>query len=154
MKNARYKVLFVCTGNICRSPTAEGVLRHRLAQEGLSDVVFTDSCGMHGYHQGEPPDPRSIATAAKRGYDLQPLRARKIVKKDFDDFDLLLAMDGGHFEELTEICPAHNLVKIRMFTDRDVPDPWYGPQKGFEHVLDLIESGVDALLADIRKELS
>lgn len=154
MKNARYKILFVCTGNICRSPTAEGVLRHRLAREGLAGTVFTDSCGMHGYHQGDPPDPRSIATAFKRGYDLQPLRARKIVKKDFENFDLLLAMDSGHFDELTDMTPAESRAEIRMFIDHDVPDPWYGPQKGFEHVLDLIESGVDVLIAEIGKKLS
>lgn len=154
MKNARMKLLFVCTGNICRSPTAEGVLRHKLAQAGLAEAVFVDSCGMHGYHQGDPPDPRSVATAFRRGYDLSPLRARKIVKKDFETFDLMLAMDQGHFDDLMEMCPAESHAQIRMFIRSDVPDPWYGPQKGFEHVLDLIESGADDLIAEIGKKLS
>lgn len=143
------RILFVCTGNICRSPTAEGVLRARAAARGL-DGLTVDSAGTHGYHVGEPPDRRSIEAAARRGYDLSGLRARRLRPSDYDDFDLLLAMDRGHLRILRDGCPSGEHSRLRLFLEHDVPDPYYGAAGGFEEVLDLIESGCDRLLAEIR----
>lgn len=145
------RILFVCTGNICRSPTAEGVLRARAAARGL-DGLKVDSAGTHGYHVGEPPDRRSIEAAARRGYDLSGLRARRLRPSDYDDFDLLLAMDRGHLRTLRDGSPSGEHSRLRLFLERDVPDPYYGAAGGFEEVLDLIESGCDRLLAEIRTE--
>ncbi len=158
IKNGVFKVLFVCTGNICRSPTAEGVFRHMVDAAGLTGAVETDSAGTHGYHIGEPPDPRSVAAAAARGFDLSTLRARKVARTDFHTFDLILAMDQGHFEQLTAQRPAAARAKVKLFLDyhptprktsTDVPDPYYGGRDGFEQVLDLVESASKALLDDI-----
>ncbi len=148
-------VLFVCTGNICRSPTADGVMRHRVAAAGLEGQVLVDSAGTHGYHIGEPPDPRTIQAARARGYDLSPLRARKLVVADFDRFDLILAMDRGHLEIMRRLAPAGSPAELALFTrfappphtDRDVPDPYYGGAQGFAEVLDMVEAGVAALMA-------
>jgi len=150
----RHKVLFVCTGNICRSPTAEGVARGLAQKHGLDHLFEFDSAGTHGYHVGDPPDPRSIAVAARRGYDLAPLRARRVTEFDFIRFDRLLAMDRGHLESLRRSCPPPHRGKLGMFLDfgqgfdaDEVPDPYYGDARGFEHVLDLVE---DAALSLIR----
>ncbi|MDG5497638.1 low molecular weight protein-tyrosine-phosphatase [Niveispirillum sp. BGYR6] len=142
-------ILFVCTGNICRSPTAEGVFRHLVDREGLSDRLSVDSAGTHAYHVGESPDHRSIAAAARRGYDLSDLRARVLVPADYDRFDLLLAMDRGHLEIMRRKQPPGSRARLALFmaeapaplTNRDVPDPYYGEGRHFGEVLDLVEAG-------------
>lgn len=151
------RVLFVCTGNICRSPTAEGVFRHLVAEHGLDGRIEVDSAGMYAYHVGEPPDERSQAAALRRGVDLSAQRARKVRPRDFDEFDLLLAMDRGHHAELMSIAPADAHGKVAMFLEfaphlgaADVPDPYYGGGAGFEQVLDLIEGAAAALLDHIK----
>jgi protein-tyrosine phosphatase len=140
------RILLVCTGNICRSPTAEGVLRARAAARGLGHLIHADSAGIHSYHAGEPPDPRTIRAAAARGYDLSPLRARVVTPRDFDRFDLLLGMDSGHVEALRRMAPRGLAAKVEPFDLEDVEDPYYGGPAGFERVLDQIERRVDVLL--------
>ncbi|MGE0152676.1 MAG: low molecular weight protein-tyrosine-phosphatase [Reyranellaceae bacterium] len=151
-------VLFVCTGNICRSPTAEGVLRHQAERAGLAERLAIDSAGTHGYHVGEPPDRRSIAAARRRGIDLSALRARQVARRDFAGFDYVLALDRGHFGLLQAACPPAHAAHLSLFLDHlgeaglhDVPDPYYGNAQGFEEVLDLIERGCAALLDHIRR---
>ncbi len=155
-----FAILFVCTGNICRSPTAHGVLLIRLEQAGLAGRVQVDSAGTHGYHTGEAPDERSQAHATRRGYDLSGLRARPVMAEDFERYDLILAMDGGHLELLTERCPPELRSRLQRFTvwcqqpaPRDVPDPYYGGAQGFEHVLDLVEDGCAGLLQHVQARL-
>jgi protein-tyrosine phosphatase len=155
-----YAVLFVCTGNICRSPTAHGVFLKQLQQTGLLGRVQVDSAGTHGYHAGEPPDERSQAHAARRGYDLSPLRARRFEDQDFARHDLILAMDHSHLTLLAERCPSELRHKLHAFTrwcrqhrTKDVPDPYYGDAQGFEQVLDLVEDGCTGLLAHVREQL-
>ena len=150
-------VLFVCTGNICRSPTAHGVFRHLVAEAGLADSVHTDSCGTHGYHVGDPPDPRALETAGRRGFDLTDLRARTLRRDDFDRFDLLLAMDGGHLHAMNAMAPTGSRGSTHLFLDvmsaggpTDVPDPYYSGQAAFEHALDLIEEASALWLDRIR----
>ena len=150
------RLLFVCTGNICRSPTAEGVFRHIAAQTGHADSIATDSVGLGGWHVGDPPDPRSIEAAARRGIDISDLRARQFIQADFADFELLLAMDRGHYTELARRAPADHADRVRMYMEAaapggdsepdapDVPDPYYGGPNGFEHTLDMIEEGARA----------
>lgn len=147
------RILFVCTGNICRSPTAEAVARHWAAKTGLDGEIEFDSAGTHGYHAGETPDARAQQTARSRGYDLARLRARAVERRDFEDFDLILAMDRGHLNWLRRECPAQHLHKLAMFLsyseiepDGDVPDPYYGGKDGFELVLNLCEDAVRGLL--------
>jgi len=154
------RILFVCTGNICRSPTAEGVFRHFIAAAGLSDRFHVDSAGTHGYHIGEPPDSRSVALARKHGYDLSALRARQFSAADYAAFDLLLAMDRGHLKIMRRLAPPQDAARARLFLSYvpecgidDVPDPYYGDERDFAQTLDLIERGSRALLdALIRPE--
>jgi protein-tyrosine phosphatase len=151
-----YRVLFVCMGNICRSPTAEGVFR-RLAAERAPDLPLEiDSAGTHGYHVGEPPDPRAVTAAALRGVDLRRLRARQVEDADFARFDLIVAMDRLNRETLRDRCPVEYRERIRLFMefagndqDDDVPDPYYGGPLGFEQVLDLAEEASEGLLEEI-----
>ncbi len=150
---AAVRLLFVCTGNICRSPTAEGVFRARAIEAGLEHRVRADSAGTHGYHVGEAPDPRSCATALRRGVDLSSLRGRKVTVQDFDRFDLLLAMDRGHLRALQALAPPGKADRAHLFLHfaprlglQDVPDPYYGGEEGFERVLDMIEAACDGLL--------
>ena len=157
---APVRVLFVCTGNICRSPTAEGVFQHLVNAENLHQYVLVDSAGTHGYHVGEQPDQRSVRVAAQRGYDLSGLRARQLAVSDFVEFDYLLAMDQGHRSILERGAPDEHRQKVSMFLDfsqkyggHEVPDPYYGGGQGFEFVLDMIEDGAAGLLADIKKKL-
>jgi protein-tyrosine phosphatase len=146
----------VCMGNICRSPTAEGVLRARAARvPGLALEV--DSAGTHAYHVGEPPDPRAIAHAARRGVDIAGLRARQVVAEDFERFDLILAMDRDNLARLRAVCPPEHAWKVRaVLSDgargalREVPDPYYGDAAGFEQVLDLLELAADELIEVLR----
>ena len=143
------KILFVCTGNICRSPTAEGVFREMARRQGLR--VHVESAGTHDYHVGEPPDERAQHHAKRRGYDLSEQRARHVSTGDFEAFDLIVAMDRGHLRLLQRACPPQHREKLRLFlADRDVPDPYYGGPDGFEQVLDLVEVACRDLLAEIR----
>lgn len=152
------KIVFVCTGNICRSPTAEGVFRTLLRNEGLDGAIEVDSAGTHGYHVGEAPDPRTVEAAALRGYDISAQRARRFHPLDFERFDLVVAMDRGHYDQLRRLAPETHGDRLHLFLDfapgtgrRDVPDPYYGGQEGFELVLDLIEAGAHGLLQHVRE---
>jgi protein-tyrosine phosphatase len=147
------RVLMVCMGNICRSPTAEAVLRHKLRAAGLQDHVEVDSAGTHAWHAGAPPDDRSIAHAARRGYELADLRARPVVDADFERFDLILAMDWDNLALLEERCPPQHRRKLSRLTEHAVnhdsqivPDPYAGGAAGFEQVLDLVEDACDGLV--------
>ena len=154
-----FSVLMVCTGNICRSPTADGLLRHALVEAGLSERVRVDSAGTHDYHIGDPPDPRSCATAKAYGVDLGSLRARQVTKRDFAAFDLILAMDEGHLALLQRACPQQHRHKVKLYLDyapqfgRIVPDPYYGGQDGFEAVWRMCEAASRALVEEIRCRL-
>jgi protein-tyrosine phosphatase len=149
-------VLFVCTGNICRSPTAEGVFRKLAQQAGLLDALLIDSAGTHDYHVGAAPDPRAQAAARRRGYDLSKLRARRIEREDFNRFDFILAMDQDHLRILNRLQPqdyAGHLGLLLEFAPqlavRDVPDPYYGGPDAFDEVLDLVERASAGLLAEL-----
>lgn len=151
------RVLFVCMGNICRSPTAEAVFRHLLASEGADLEVEVDSAGTHAYHVGEPPDGRSTAAARRRGIVMDDLRARRVSGDDFAAFDFVLAMDEDNLALLRRMAPRQYHERIRLFLDyapaasrREVPDPYYGGENGFEDVLDLIEEAARGLLAALR----
>lgn len=147
------KILFVCTGNICRSPTAEGVLRHLAAEMNIPLEV--QSAGTHDYHVGNPPDERALHHARERGYDLSAQRARQLRKRDFAEFDLIVAMDRGHLRILQDHCPAQHQGKLRMLVNgHDVPDPYYGGAEGFEQVLDMVEAACLGLLHEIAKPTS
>lgn len=153
------KVLFICMGNICRSPTAEGVFKRHVIQAGLADLILSDSAGTHDYHSGEPPDRRAQVAARRRGYDIASLRARRVSAEDFARFDLLLAMDEHNLETLKQHCPPEHRYKLRLFLEfaggavREVPDPYYGGPQGFEQVLDLIEDAAQGLLRHIHSKL-
>ena len=147
------KILFVCTGNICRSPTAEGVLRHYIHKEGLSEKITVDSAGTHSYHVGEAPDSRSIKTAQKRGIDISSQRARQVIGEDFNQFDIILALDNSHLQNLIQIAPRNTKAQIALMleyagttVETEVPDPYYGNQQGFDYVLDLIEAAAIPLI--------
>jgi len=145
----RRSILFVCTGNICRSPTAEGVFRSLARKAGLE--LRIESAGLGDWHVGQAPDERAQHHARQRGYELSTQRARQVRQRDFEDFDLILAMDRGHLRELQRMAPAKHRAKIRLFvSDRDVPDPYYGGPAGFEHVLDLVETQCASLISELR----
>jgi protein-tyrosine phosphatase len=158
-------VLFVCTGNICRSPTAEGVFKKLVADVGLSHLIRADSAGTHGYHVGKPPDARAQEVARRRGYNLSKLRARRLEATDLDRYDLVLAMDEGHFELLEGLRTPSSRAQVRMMLDyascppvpgpgaRDVPDPYQGGQDDFVRALELIEDAAAGLLHELRVEL-
>jgi len=156
----RFRVLFVCMGNICRSPTAHGVFEHLVAQAGLTRQVEVDSAGTHSYHVGAPPDGRSQEHALKRGHDLSKQRARQLVRSDFTEFDLVLTMDHDNQARALALCPPDQVHKVRRFaeffqqyTSPVVPDPYKGGSHGFEHVLDLVEDGCEGLLQHVRQQL-
>jgi protein-tyrosine phosphatase len=142
----RIAVLVVCTGNICRSPTGEGVLRHLAEKRGLADRVHVASAGTHDYHVGEAPDARTLKHAARRGYDFSAQRAAQVSVRDFGEFDYILAMDRGHLRILRGLQPPGSKAKLGLFLEasgqwkgEDVPDPYYGDGEGFERVLDMVE---------------
>lgn len=154
-----YRVLLVCMGNICRSPTAEGVLRHFIKINNLGDKVEVDSAGTHGYHVGEAPDSRTQRAAAVRGYNLSQLRARKVARQDLDYFDLILAMDKSNFDNLQRMASPEQLERIKLFMsysrnfdDDEVPDPYYGLGHGFDLVLDMVEDASLGLIDEIKKQ--
>jgi protein-tyrosine phosphatase len=155
-----FSVLMVCTGNICRSPTADGLLRHRLREAGLHERVLVDSAGTHGYHVGDPPDRRSTAKARSYGVDLGMLRARQVEAADFQRFDLILAMDQGHYDILLQRCPPPHRGKVKLYLDyapgfgREVPDPYYGSEDGFETVWRMCDAVSAALLDEIRRRIA
>jgi protein-tyrosine phosphatase len=152
MKEGR-SILFVCTGNICRSPTAEAVFRALARNAGLE--LRIESAGLGDWHVGQPPDDRAQHHAKGRGYDLSAQRARQVRRRDFDDFDLILAMDRGHLRALERMAPPKHRAKIRLFAaDRDVPDPYYGGPEGFERVLDLVEDQCASLLEELKTPTS
>jgi protein-tyrosine phosphatase len=157
MRVGPLSVLFVCTGNICRSPTAEGVFRRLVADAGMSGAILTDSAGTHDYHVGEPPDSRAQNAAADRGYDLSGLRARKVERADFERFDLIVAMDHGHLAILARMAGPAKAHKLKLmmsyasaFEEQDVPDPYYGGPQDFEQVLDMLEDAARGLLDSFR----
>jgi protein-tyrosine phosphatase len=155
-----YRVLMVCMGNICRSPTAEGVLRQYIKNNRLGDFVEVDSAGTHGYHVGEAPDSRTQRAAAVRGYNLSQLRARKVARQDLDYFDLILAMDKSNLDNLRRMAPPefHDRIRLFMdyaknFDDDEVPDPYYGLGHGFDLVLDMVEDAAQGLVEDLKQRL-
>jgi protein-tyrosine phosphatase len=155
-----FSVLMVCMGNICRSPTAEGVFRHMVRQAGLDHRIHVDSAGTHDYHVGSPPDERSTEHAALRGYDLSALRARQVTRRDFERFDLVLAMDWENLLRLQQECPPeyqHKLKRLMQFAPGElgdvVGDPYHGGDEGFQRVLNLVEAACQGLLKHVRSEL-
>ena len=153
-------ILFVCMGNICRSPTAEGVFKELVAKQLPEVFVDVDSAGTHAYHVGEPPDPRARRAAERRGFDLESLRARRVTEDDFSRFDLVLAMDQLNQVVLAEHCPPEYRDRIRLFLEFapeigrvDVPDPYYGGSNGFEYVLDLAEEASAGLIEYVRSTM-
>lgn len=152
------RVLFVCMGNVCRSPTAEGVFRQLLLERKIADWVEVASAGTHAYHIGEAPDQRAQQAATRRGYDLSSIRARKVVPQDLDYFDMILAMDRRVLEELRLICPPERVERLGLFMDYsaafdkdEVPDPYYGSGQGFDLVLDMVEDASRGLVEKIRE---
>ncbi len=157
---AAYRILFVCMGNICRSPTAEGVFRKVWQEKAPELALALDSAGTHEFHVGDPPDARAQRAAARRGVDLSGLRARRVAMEDFERFDLIVAMDELNLEVLRDLCPGEYRSRLRLFLEfapaserREVPDPYYGGINGFEHVLDLAEEASLGLVEYLRAEL-
>lgn len=157
---SRYSVLFICLGNICRSPTAHGVFQHLVNQQGLAGVVDVDSAGTAAFHVGAKPDHRSMKVASERGYDLSRLRARKVQADDFHQYDYILAMDNNNLRDLQKIMPDNPKAKLQLFLEHsdqqrftEVPDPYYGGARGFDLVLDLVENASHGLLDEIRQRL-
>jgi len=153
---SKTRVLMVCLGNICRSPTAQGIFEHRVQQRGLTHCIEVDSAGTSGWHINEPPDPRSISAALTRGYDLSTQRGRQVTEQDFAEFHYVLAMDIQNLQALRALCPLHYdgyLGRLLDFSKSkrrlDVPDPYHGGSSGFELVLDLIEEASEGLLQHI-----
>jgi protein-tyrosine phosphatase len=153
------RILFVCMGNICRSPTAEGVFRQILAKQEIDLAVEVDSAGTHEYHIGSAPDRRAIEAAARRGIDLSALRARRVEDRDFEYFDLILAMDRENLAMLRDRAPRAYQSRIRLVLDyapdahtREVPDPYYGGATGFEKVLDLLEQASEGLMSELLRD--
>ena len=151
------RIVFVCTGNICRSPTAEGVLRHLATARGLADRIEVASAGLEDWHAGAPPDARSQAHALRRGYDIAAQRARHFTLRDCERFDWVIAMDAGHHDRLCRLCPPQHIHKLRQaadFSERvsadGVPDPYYGDAGGFEEVLDMVEAVCERVLVEVR----
>ncbi|WP_237153254.1 low molecular weight protein-tyrosine-phosphatase [Oryzibacter oryziterrae] len=148
-------VLFVCLGNICRSPLAEGVFRNRVRAAGLADTFIIDSAGTGGWHAGDPPDPRSIAAAARRGVDISDLRARQVRKADFGTFDLILGMDRQNVRDLLRIAPPAHQDRVSLFMQtalqlgQEVPDPYYDDDRAFDRVFDMCDKAAAALLAQL-----
>ncbi len=158
MTTKPFSILFVCTGNICRSPTAEAVFRHRLREEGAQMHVTHDSAGTSSHHVGEPPDPRSQAVLKERGIDMSDLRARNVAAQDFYTFDLILAMDRSHLDALQRQAPADVTATIALYMEYatgkplDVPDPYYGDLSDFRYVIDLTHDATAALLTRLKHE--
>jgi len=157
----KVSVLFVCMGNICRSPTAEGVFRKVVSDAGLDAHIRVDSAGTHAYHVNEPPDRRARAAAERRGFLLNDIRARRVIDEDFEHFDYILAMDEDNLLNLQESAPEHQRSKISLFLEfagpgreLEVPDPYYGGAVGFERVLDLVEEASRGLLETLKRESS
>jgi len=154
------KILFVCLGNICRSPSAQGVFQSKIDQLGLGEQFFIDSAGTAAWHIGKSPDPRSITAASSRGYDLDLLRARQVEEKDFENFDFIFAMDSANLHHLEEMCPDKIKFKLSLFlshgefSETDVPDPYYGGAEGFDHVLDLLESASEGFISYLSESRS
>ena len=153
------KVLFVCMGNICRSPSAEGVFRSLVEENQLSTVIETDSAGTHAYHVGEAPDPRAQATAMSRDIDLSDLRGRRFVPADFNNFDYVLAMDESNYQVMDAQDPGDGKARLNLFlefasnhNEKEVPDPYYGGNQGFERVFNMIQDASEGLLEHIRKQ--
>ncbi|MFZ5524532.1 MAG: low molecular weight protein-tyrosine-phosphatase [Pseudomonadota bacterium] len=151
-------VVFVCMGNICRSPTAEAVFRHYVESAGLSEHIVIDSAGTHDYHIGDPPDQRTQRAARQRGYDMSAIRGRQVEADDFRRFDYVLAMDRGNLAILQSLAPPDSATQARLFleyarhhAEREVPDPYYGGADGFERVLDMVEDAAQGLLQEIRQ---
>lgn len=152
------KVLFICMGNICRSPTAEVVFRRHVENAGLAGHILIDSAGTHGYHIGEPPDLRAQLAARQRGYEMGGLRGRQVEDGDFHRFDYMLAMDRANLAILQRLAPPDGAARMQLFLDyarhhtgREVPDPYYGGADGFGRVLDMVEDAAEGLLRDIRQ---
>jgi len=155
------RVLFICTGNICRSPSAEGVFRHMLDEAGLSDQVGVDSAGTHNFHAGEAPDSRAQAAARKRGYEVPVRVARQVQAQDFIEFDLILAMDWENLSALQQMCPKPYRYKLMLlmrfaneFEEATVPDPYYGGVEGFNKALDYIEDACQGVMELVRKRVT
>jgi len=154
------RILFVCLGNICRSPMAEGLFRRELQRRGLDGLVEVDSAGTGHWHVGEPPDPRARRAIAKRGVDISHLRGRQVSRHDLDEFDLILAMDAENLSDLLALAEERHMDRIRLFLDfapeagmREVPDPYFGEEDGFELVLNLLQAAAKGLADHVEEEL-
>jgi protein-tyrosine phosphatase len=156
-QNEKTRVLFVCMGNICRSPTAEGVFRHYVNEAGLGHEIEVDSAGTHAYHVGEAPDRRSMAAAERRGVSLADIRARRVSDSDYERFDYIIAMDEDNQSRLLDQAPSEHHSKVSLFLsysageETEVPDPYYGGAAGFERVLDLVEDASKSFLESIKR---